>query len=438
MLNYQHFFSMRPRTKLQKQVAGLFPKMRPLTETQSKWADEKCFGNMGYLCGHKVWCERCGNVFEIENPTHSQIAGETCPECGRELKVELSRCRKKRRDSSFSIITTCKGFQVLRFFEVTISASRGVPAVTEFYECFQNWIAPDGRDVVVGRSLESVNYNLRFTYSPFEVRESSHPEVYTMEGKYLYSRMSIIPELRLRGWVSDWKGRTVTHYRFMKALLTYPRTETLVKARQYALAEEAAYNGISDDLWPSVRICIRRGYIVKDAGTWRDMVRILGSLGKDIRNHVYVCPANLKEAHDKWDALLRAMEARREYEKMRKKLAVMDVAYHDRMGDALGIVLSDGSFTIRPLQSVTEFYEEGKAMHHCVYGAAYYDRPHCLIMTARVDGKRAETVEVDTAECVVRQSRGVCNSTTEWHDKIISLVMKNMPKMRDIFIKNNI
>lgn len=430
---------MRPRTKLQKQVAGLFPKMRrPLTEAQRKWADEKCFGSIGYLCGHKVWCERCGHVFEIENPTHSQIIGEVCPECGHELKVELSRCRKKRRDSSFSIITTCKGFQVLRFFEATMHAQKGRPANVCLNELFQNWIAPDGRDVVVGRSLEAVNYNLRFTYSPFEVRESSHPEMYIMEGMHLYPRISIIPELHMRGWVLDWKGRTVTHYRFMKALLTYPRTETLVKAGQYVLAEEAAYHGIPDDIWPAVRICIRRGYIVKDAQMWRDMVLILSRLGKDIRNHVYVCPDNLKEAHDKWDAKFREMEVRRNLVKMRESLAEKNAAYAKRMKDVLSINLTEGSLSIRPLQTLLEFWEEGEYMHHCVCSAKYYKRQHSLIMTARVDGRRVETVEIDTAECIVRQSRGVCNSTTEWHDKIISLVMKNMPKMRDIFIKNNI
>lgn len=420
---------MRPRTKLQKQVAGLFPKMRPLTEAQRKWADEKCFGNMGYLCGHKVWCERCGHVFEIENPTHSQIAGETCPECGRELKVELSRCRKKRRDSSFSVITTCKGFQVLRFFEATIHARKGVPAEVYLNELFQNWIAPDGRDVVVGRSLESVNYNLRFTYSPFEVRESSHPEAYTMEGKYLYSRKSIIPELRLRGWIPDWRGRSIPHYRFMNALLTYPRTETLVKARQYALAEDAAYHGIPDDIWPAVRICIRRGYIVNDAQTWRDMVRILIRLGKDVRNHVYVCPENLKEAHDRWDARFREIEARKELKAMLRDLAEKNSAYKARMGGALGITLSNNSLTISPLQSVTEFYEEGKVMHHCVYSAGYYKRPHCLIMTARVDGERMETVEVDTRSGTVIQSRGKFNKNTTWHDAIVSLVNKEMTRI---------
>lgn len=420
---------MRPRNKLQKQVAGLFPKMRPLTEAQRKWADEKCFGSMGYLCGRKVWCERCGHVFEIENPTHSQITGETCPACGRELKVELSRCRKKRRDSSFSIITTCKGFQVLRFFEATIHARKGVPAEVYLNELFQNWITPDGRDVVVGRSLESTCYNLRFTYSSFEVRESSHPEAYAMEGKYLYPRMSIIPELHLRGWVPDWKGRTVTHYRFVKALLTYPRSETLVKAGQYALAEDAAYHGIPDDIWPAVRICIRRGYIVNDAQTWRDMVRILIRLGKDVRNHVYVCPENLKEAHDRWDARFREIEARKEREAMLRDLAEKDGVYRARMGSALGITLSNNSLMISPLQSVTEFYEEGKVMHHCVYSAGYYKRPHCLIMTARVDGERMETVEVDTRSGTVIQSRGKFNKNTTWHDAIVSLVNKEMTRI---------
>lgn len=420
---------MRPRTKLQKQVAGLFQKMRPLTEAQRKWADEKCFGNMGYLCGHKVWCERCGHVFEIENPTHSQITGETCPACGRELKVELSRCRKKRRDSSFSVITTCKGFQVLRFFEATIHARKGVPAEVYLNELFQNWIAPDGRDVVVGRSLESVNYSLRFTYSPFEVRESSHPEAYAMEGIYLYPRKSIIPELRLRGWIPDWRGRSIPHYHLMKTLLTYPKVETLLKAGQYALAENAAQYGIPDDMWPSVRICIRRGYVVKDASMWRDMIHILIRLGKDVRNHVYVCPGNLKDAHDRWDARFREIEARKEREAMLRDLAEKDSAYKARMGGALGITLSNNSLMISPLQSVTEFYEEGKVMHHCVYSAGYYKRPHCLIMTARVDGERMETVEVDTRSGTVIQSRGKFNKNTTWHDAIVSLVNKEMTRI---------
>lgn len=429
---------MKPRTKLQKKVAELSPRLRPLTDAQRRWADTSLFGDRGWLCKKRVWCERCGHVFGIDNPLHSQMIGEVCPSCGRTLRVEMSKRRKSDDEGSMTVITTCGGFQVLRFWYFTLHARPGGPAEVRVTEYFRNWIASDGRDVTEGLGLDYNNYGLRFVGSDFQIRESSHPEMYVMEGNVIWPRVRIIPELRLRGWLRDWTGRNITHYRLMKSLLTYPRTETLLKAGQYRLAENCAMYGMPDDIWPSVRICLRRGYRVYDPETWRDLVRILRTLGKDVLNAAYVCPSNLKEAHDRWNARLMELERRREREALAKKLVILDEEYRKRMGSVLSLVLTDGDLTVRPLASVTEFYDEGKAMHHCVYSAGYWKRADSLVMTARVDGRRMETVEVNTAECIVRQSRGVCNSTTEWHDKIISLVMKNMPKMRDIFIKNNI
>ena len=59
------------------------------------------------------------------------------------------------------------------------------------------------------------------------------------------------------------------------------------------------------------------------------------------------------------------------------------------------LVLTDGLIIIKVLQSIDEFYEEGKAMHHCVYTNAYYNDENSLILSARIDGERIETVEVD-------------------------------------------
>ena len=58
-----------------------------------------------------------------------------------------------------------------------------------------------------------------------------------------------------------------------------------------------------------------------------------------------------------------------------------------------------------------EFYEEGKAMHHCVYTNAYYNDENSLILSARIDGERIETVEVDLQTLKVVQSRGVAYAT---------------------------
>ena len=77
-----------------------------------------------------------------------------------------------------------------------------------------------------------------------------------------------------------------------------------------------------------------------------------------------------------------------------------------------------------------DFLEEGKAMHHCVYTNEYYNQDNTLILSARIDGKRIETVELSLDTFKVVQSRGVCNSNTEYHDRIINLVESNAELIR--------
>ena len=72
--------------------------------------------------------------------------------------------------------------------------------------------------------------------------------------------------------------------------------------------------------------------------------------------------------------------------------------------------------------------EEGRVMHHCV--GSYHNRENSLILSATIDGKRIETIEVSLKTFDVVQSRGVCNSNTEYHDRIISLVNDNIHLIR--------
>ena len=51
-------------------------------------------------------------------------------------------------------------------------------------------------------------------------------------------------------------------------------------------------------------------------------------------------------------------------------------------GKYLGIAFSDGEIEVRVLQSVQEFIEEGKTMHHCV--ERYHDKSDSLILSARI------------------------------------------------------
>lgn len=49
-----------------------------------------------------------------------------------------------------------------------------------------------------------------------------------------------------------------------------------------------------------------------------------------------------------------------------------------------------------------------------------------MILSATIEGKRIETIEVSLKTLKVVQSRGVCNKNTEYHEQIINLVNQNM------------
>ena len=69
-------------------------------------------------------------------------------------------------------------------------------------------------------------------------------------------------------------------------------------------------------------------------------------------------------------------------------------------------------------------------MHHCVFECGYHKKAKSLILSARIEGKPIETVEVNLETYKVVQSRGVCNKSTEYHEEIIGLVNANMHLIR--------
>lgn len=90
-----------------------------------------------------------------------------------------------------------------------------------------------------------------------------------------------------------------------------------------------------------------------------------------------------------------------------------------------GIRFTDGTIQVRVLESVQEYIEEGAELHHCLFDNAYYLKENSLILSATIEGKRIETIEVSLDTLQVIQSRGVCNKNTEYHDQIVSLVKAN-------------
>ena len=182
--------------------------------------------------------------------------------------------------------------------------------------------------------------------------------------------------------------------------------------------------------WPSIRICIRNKYAIKDVKLWIDYLDLLRYFNRDLRNAYYVCPANLKKEHDKLVAKKRQLQEREEAERKRKKAIDNEHKFLKLKSKFFGLQFTDGFIKIKMLESVQEFIEEGDIMHHCVFTNEYYLKPSSLILSAMIKGMHIETIEVDLKKLEVIQSRGACNKNTEYHDRIIKLVKQNMNLIR--------
>jgi hypothetical protein len=44
----------------------------------------------------------------------------------------------------------------------------------------------------------------------------------------------------------------------------------------------------------------------------------------------------------------------------------------EKMGRMLGVIVKVGDLEMKPLQNIREFFDEGEAMHHCMFSNKYY------------------------------------------------------------------
>jgi hypothetical protein len=215
--------------------------------------------------------------------------------------------------------------------------------------------------------------------------------------------------------------------KLMIALLKDSRAETLIKnGKKNDLAFFLSRPMDFDFCWTSYKITLRQQYKIVDIQLWADYIRMLSRCGKDIRNAHYVCPADLKAEHDKYVEKIRQIKEKEERLEQRKKAQANEEKFRDLKSKFFGLCFTDGQIVISVLESVDDYYQEGNALHHCVGQCEYYLKPNTLVMSARIQGERIETIELSLETFKVLQSRGTCNKNTKYHDRIINLVQDNI------------
>lgn len=423
---------MKPKTRIQKEIADLAKRLPEPTEKQTAYAYEHCFKHYAHRTkGGFVTCTECGHRWKGGHLLAETICGCTCPNCGRELEVLDTRNRVFKDCEYFSLITTCKGYQVIRFFMARVNRKVGKAAYYSLEEVVQRWIAPDGRNEVIARlrAMHTMYYDLWTEWSDMELRSNKKLRAYDIIPYKTYPTKRFIPELKRNGF--NGKFHRIQPYDLFIAILSDCRKETLLKAGQIDMLRHSIHTNMDlQEYWNSVKICIRNGYIITDASMWCDYIKLLHHFGKDTNNAKYVCPTDLQVEHDRWAHRREVEITRKRKEEQRLKAIENERKFKELKGKFFGIAFTDGKIQVRTLESVAEYMEEGLAMHHCVFSNEYYLKENSLILSATIDGIRIETIEVSLDTLKVVQSRGVCNKQTPYHKRIIRLVNKNAKLIR--------
>lgn len=413
---------MKPRNKFEKAVLAQSGKLRPLTKAQLSWAFRECVSHFAHrLSKGRTTCMDCGHSWQMEQHKEHCV----CPKCKAKLEVRNTHVRKVKQKSYFTVLAKCGEYQTLRMFLLVVEMEKGCKAAPYALEIGQYWWNAKGKQTLVAIQRILGRYMDTFSFaSPFAIRGDN--DVYRHIASFdTCPKYTTIDTLRRNGF--DGKQHGIEPARLIPALLTNPKVETLMKAGQFDLLRHYLHSTMRmDDYWQSVKICLRNGYTIPDGSMWCDTIDLLRRMDKDTHSPKYVCPADLKVEHDKLVEQRNRKEERERLVLRRKEAAQYEKDYLSQKGKFFGLIITDGTLNVRVLESVAEFAEEGTMMHHCVWTNRYYLKENSLILTATIGGKRIETVEVDLKRLCVVQSRGVCNSNTEYHDRIVNLVNSNM------------
>ena len=417
---------MKPRNKFEQAALAQSKYLSPITKTQTQWAFRECIEHFAYrLPKGKSTCMDCGYSWQMIEPTEHC----TCPQCGAGLEVITTRARKLKQRQYFTVLTTSGGYQVLRMYLLIAGMEKGYQATSSIMEIGQYWWDERGRQSIVAVQRTMGHYIDSFAYySPMAIRRDN-------EAYRFVARCPVCPKVKLsdtlkrNGFEGKYYG--IAPSSLIPALLTDSRAETLLKAgRTEHLRYFLSRARTIDEYWPAYKITLRRGYDITDIALWCDYVDMLRRLGKDTHNTHYVCPEDLQAAHDTAQRKLQAQREKEAEAQRRQKAIENEERFQALKAPFFGIAFTDGTIQIRVLESVQEYIEEGQALHHCVFTNEYHLKEQSLILSARIEGKRIETIEVSLETMEVLQCRGLQNKNTEYHDRIIDLVHRNIKQIQ--------
>lgn len=342
----------------------------------------------------------------------------------------------------FSVFSNMAKFEVVRLYRIYRYTDKN----TDHFFCMEIMrVFSDGsKKAYFAKNRIGMNVNYYDTFTP-------HSDITLKDNtkNYAGNMLSYLLDYSIGSCVQSDGDRVMCERRHVKELARVicnnPVAETLYKNNDFVFTHLMWQTNLPK-LCRAYTLAKRHGFVFDDYTTslWIDMVQSIIYCNKDYRNPVFIAPADLLATHDKFTAMaqrlrLKKMDAkRRQAEELRiqretqaiqaqlEKDARDNEDYIKRRQRFYDMVLTDGLIECSVLRDVQAFYDEGLAMDHCVFRCRYYAKPYSLILSARIDGQRIETVEVDLSNFTIKQCYGKHDQFTMYHNRIKDLVNSQM------------
>lgn len=417
---------MKPSNEFQRCVVRLAKKLKPLTREDIRFFGEHATENLLFDNGKMMTCNRCGNQF-VSVPWNGKKIME-CPRCKRKCTLQKSKRTTFKDNSYMAVLTTIEDIQVVRMYILKYSwrIDCQKEGFSDIVEAFRIFLKKDGQYAIMARLTHQPSYYVDMWNfnSAIELRPD-HIRYYVVPWQTRIH--SITPWLRKRGF--DGNFHNVIPIHLFVRLMTNSHVETLWKAKYYEFVAETHFYA-TNKYWDQLKIVLRNKYKIKDAQIWFDHIHTLEELNLDTHSPHYICPKNLAKTHSALQKRLNRQIQKKRLEEEKKNISKREGKYAEDFKYFVGIAFGDDNLNMHVLGSVHEFYEEGLAMHHCVYSNEYYSKKDTVIISARSKGKRLATIELNLKRMKIMQCRGMCNSKPERDEEIRLMLQNNLSIFR--------
>ena len=215
---------MKPQNEFEKNVVSASANLPSLTDRQLQWGLDNSIQYVARYNKQKYTCTKCGHQWQSDTKKNYV----KCPHCGTRLLVHEGLKKVYNETAYFTVMTACEGYQVMRSVVVRCTMKVGSPAVYDWAEVMQRWIAADGTYVNFARLRQTFNtmyFDLWLFRTALILRQRNaiYDRIYSGT---VCPYMSIIPELRRRGL----KRSLYRHFSFnlIVGLLRNSKIETLL------------------------------------------------------------------------------------------------------------------------------------------------------------------------------------------------------------------